>query len=124
MPRGPLPAAHSPTVVDIGGQDVKALRLSEDGLLDNFVMNDKCAAGTGRFLDVMAGVLDVKTEELGELSSQARSEVSISNTCTVFAESEVISQLSNNVPLPDLVAGIHALGGKSEWRRWYSGMGW
>ena len=71
-------------------------------------MNDKCAAGTGRFLDVMAGVLDVKTEELGELSSQARSEVSISNTCTVFAESEVISQLSNNVPLPDLVAGIHA----------------
>ena len=75
-----LPTAR--TVVDIGGQDVKALRLSEDGLLDNFVMNDKCAAGTGRFLDVMAGVLDVKTEELGELSSQARSEVSISNTCT------------------------------------------
>ena len=101
-----LPTAR--TVVDIGGQDVKALRLSEDGLLDNFVMNDKCAAGTGRFLDVMAGVRDVKTEELGELSSQARSEVSISNTCTVFAESEVISQLSNNVPLPDLVAGIHA----------------
>ena len=101
-----LPTAR--TVVDIGGQDVKALRLSEDGLLDNFVMNDKCAAGTGRFLDVMAGVLDVKTEELGELSLQARSEVSISNTCTVFAESEVISQLSNNVPLPDLVAGIHA----------------
>ena len=96
------------TIVDIGGQDVKALRLSADGLLDNFVMNDKCAAGTGRFLDVMAGVLDVKTEERGEISSHATEEISISNTCTVFAESEVISQLSNNVPLPDLVAGIHA----------------
>ena len=96
------------TVIDIGGQDAKIISLTEDGRMANFVMNDKCAAGTGRFLDVMAGVLDVKTEELGELSSQARSEVSISNTCTVFAESEVISQLSNNVPLPDLVAGIHA----------------
>lgn len=95
------------TVVDIGGQDVKALRLNEKGMLDNFVMNDKCAAGTGRFLDVMAGVLNVKTQDLGPLSAHATQEISISNTCTVFAESEVISQLSNNVPLPDLIAGIH-----------------
>ena len=95
------------TIVDIGGQDVKALRLSADGLLDNFVMNDKCAAGTGRFLDVMAGVLDVKTEELGEISSHATEEISISNTCTVFAESEVISQLSNGESRNNIIKGVH-----------------
>lgn len=95
------------TIIDIGGQDIKALKINEKGMLINFVMNDKCAAGTGRFLDVMAGVLNVKTEELGDLDAQAIEEVSISNTCTVFAESEVISKLSSNVRLPDLVAGIH-----------------
>lgn len=95
------------TVIDIGGQDIKALRINEHGIMENFVMNDKCAAGTGRFLDVMARVLNVRTEELGPLSLDAQEEVSISNTCTVFAESEVISKLSANVRLPDLVAGIH-----------------
>jgi len=101
-----LPTAR--TVIDIGGQDVKVLRLGENGVLENFVMNDKCAAGTGRFLDVMARVLNVRTEELGEISEKAREEVSISNTCTVFAESEVISKLASKAPIPDLVAGIHA----------------
>lgn len=96
------------TIVDIGGQDIKALRLNERGQLDNFVMNDKCAAGTGRFLDVMAGVMNVKTEDLGKISDAAVEVASISSTCTVFAESEVISKLSNKVRLPDLVAGIHA----------------
>ena len=96
------------TLIDIGGQDVKALRLSEKGTVLNFVMNDKCAAGTGRFLDVMARILDVKTTELGRIDEKATEIVSISNTCTVFAESEVVSKLSSNVALPDLVAGIHA----------------
>jgi len=96
------------TVLDIGGQDIKVLRLNDRGGVENFVMNDKCAAGTGRFLEVMAKVLSVKTEELGALSMQSTQEVSISNTCTVFAESEVISKLSSGVTLPDLVAGIHA----------------
>lgn len=96
------------TIVDIGGQDIKILRLNERGGVENFVMNDKCAAGTGRFLDVMAGVMNVRTDELGALSAKATKEVSISNTCTVFAESEVISKLSAGVGLPDLVAGIHA----------------
>ena len=96
------------TIVDIGGQDIKVLSLNERGSVDNFVMNDKCAAGTGRFLDVMAGVMNLKTHELGPLSMQTTQEVSISNTCTVFAESEVISKLSAGVALPDLVAGIHA----------------
>jgi len=100
-----LPTAR--TIIDIGGQDVKVLRLNAQGVLENFVMNDKCAAGTGRFLDVMAGVLDLKTEELGGISEKAREEVSISNTCTVFAESEVISKLASNAPIPDLVDGIH-----------------
>lgn len=100
-----LPTAR--TVIDIGGQDIKALHLNDRGMLENFVMNDKCAAGTGRFLDVMAGVINVKTEDLGRLSLDAKEEVSISNTCTVFAESEVISKLSANVRLADLIAGIH-----------------
>ncbi len=96
------------TVIDIGGQDIKVLSLNERGGVENFAMNDKCAAGTGRFLDVMAGVMNVRTSELGTLSEQATLEVSISNTCTVFAESEVISKLSSGGALPDLVAGIHA----------------
>jgi len=95
------------TVIDIGGQDIKVLHISGRGMADNFVMNDKCAAGTGRFLDVMAGVLNVRTEDLGSISMEAENEVRISNTCTVFAESEVISKLSANVRLADLVAGIH-----------------
>jgi len=95
------------TIIDIGGQDVKAIRLNEKGMILNFVMNDKCAAGTGRFLDNMAKILNVKTSELGSISEGAEKVVNISNTCTVFAESEVISQLSNNVRIEDLVAGIH-----------------
>ena len=95
------------TVLDIGGQDIKVLRLNERGGVENFVMNDKCAAGTGRFLEVMARVMNVKTEELGALSKQSTQEISISNTCTVFAESEVISKLSSGAALADIVSGIH-----------------
>ena len=98
-----FPQVH--TVIDIGGQDVKILQV-ENGIMTNFVMNDKCAAGTGRFLDVMARVLEVKVEDLGTLGAQSTKTVEISSTCTVFAESEVISQLANGVRRPDLVAGI------------------
>ena len=98
-----FPQVH--TVIDIGGQDVKILQV-ENGVMTNFVMNDKCAAGTGRFLDVMARVLEVKVEDLGTLGAQSTKTVEISSTCTVFAESEVISQLANGVRRPDLVAGI------------------
>lgn len=96
------------TIIDIGGQDAKALKLDKNGRLSNFVMNDKCAAGTGRFLDVMAGVLETQVSNLGDISQKATKEVSISSTCTVFAESEVISQLSAGSTIPDVVAGIHA----------------
>ncbi len=95
------------TVIDIGGQDAKALQISQDGRLLNFVMNDKCAAGTGRFLDVMAHVLEVKIDQLATLGQQSKNPVNISSTCTVFAESEVISHLANNADICDIIAGIH-----------------
>lgn len=99
-----LPEAR--TVIDIGGQDAKVVTLDDQGRMASFVMNDKCAAGTGRFLDVMAGILKRDVDELGALAAQAEHPVSISSTCTVFAESEVISQLANGVAVPDVVAGI------------------
>ncbi len=99
-----FPDVH--TVVDIGGQDVKVLQI-ENGVMTNFVMNDKCAAGTGRFLDVMARVLEVDVEELGTLGQQSTKYVGISSTCTVFAESEVISQLAMDTDKRDIINGIH-----------------
>ena len=99
---------NAKTIIDIGGQDAKALKLNEKGQLVNFVMNDKCAAGTGRFLDVMAKTLEVKVSDLGDLSAKATKEIPISSTCTVFAESEVISHLSNEVSIENIIAGIHA----------------
>ncbi len=99
-----FPEVH--TVVDIGGQDVKILEV-ENGIMVNFVMNDKCAAGTGRFLDVMARVLEVKVADLGNLGAQSTKRVEISSTCTVFAESEVISQLAQDTDKRDIINGIH-----------------
>ena len=77
-------------------------------MLQNFLMNDKCAAGTGRFLEVMARVLDVHIDDLGKLDAEATAKASISSTCTVFAESEVISALAKDNPIPNIVRGIHA----------------
>ena len=94
------------TVIDIGGQDVKVIEI-ENGQMRNFVMNDKCAAGTGRFLDVMARVLEVRVEDLGDLGDRSTKEIGISSTCTVFAESEVISQLAVGTDKCDIIAGIH-----------------
>lgn len=94
-------------VIDIGGQDAKVMQINERGTLLNFVMNDKCAAGTGRFLDVMAGILSVQTSELAELAAKAEEPLSISSVCTVFAESEVISHLAAGATRSDVAAGIH-----------------
>jgi predicted CoA-substrate-specific enzyme activase len=96
------------TIIDIGGQDAKVIRLSDKGTIANFVMNDKCAAGTGRFLDVMAHILQLEVNELETYAMRAVEPVKISSTCTVFAESEVISQLSKKVDLSNLIAGICA----------------
>jgi len=100
-----LPEAK--TVVDIGGQDCKAVALEADGTLKNFAMNEKCAAGTGRFLEMMARVLDVGVEDLGALDSQSVTPVSISNVCSVFAESEVINLVNDGARVPDIVRGLH-----------------
>ena len=94
------------TVIDIGGQDAKVLSLNESGRMVNFIMNDKCAAGTGRFLDVMANILNLDISELESEAGKSEKPASISSTCTVFAESEVISQLAAGTSIPDLVAGI------------------
>ena len=95
------------TIIDIGGQDSKALKVGDNGMLENFVMNDKCAAGTGRFLDVIAKVLEVDLKDLEKLDEQSKLDVTISSTCTVFAESEVISQLAKGTKIEDIVKGIH-----------------
>jgi predicted CoA-substrate-specific enzyme activase len=94
------------TVIDIGGQDSKAIKLKEGRAVD-FVMNDKCAAGTGRFLEVTAEGLGVKLDDMGRLSLEAKNKVEIGSTCTVFAAQEVVAQLSAGVPLPDIIAGLH-----------------
>jgi len=99
-----FPNAH--LGIDIGGQDAKALKIRNGKLVD-FVMNDKCAAGTGRFLEVIALALGLKVEDLGNISAKAHNRITISSTCTVFAEQEVISRLSQGVPLEDVIAGLH-----------------
>lgn len=101
-----VPSARS--IIDIGGQDAKAIRLSENGNIQQFVMNDKCAAGTGRFLDVMSRVLEIPLSEMGDAHFKAEEWSFVSSTCTVFAESEVISLLSQGVKRENIVAGVHA----------------
>lgn len=95
------------TIIDIGGQDAKAIKLVEQGRISNFVMNEKCAAGTGRFLEVMARVLGCKIDALSSLAEKSTKEISISNVCTVFAESEVISRLSAGEEIADVARGAH-----------------
>ena len=94
------------TIIDIGGQDAKVISLGSTGQMMNFVMNDKCAAGTGRFLDVMAGILQLDIGDLEKEAARSETAAKISSTCTVFAESEVISQLANGAAREDVVAGI------------------
>jgi predicted CoA-substrate-specific enzyme activase len=93
------------TVIDIGGQDSKVISLNADGSVADFIMNDKCAAGTGRFLQVMAGILDVSLDELGILADGA-DPVSLSSMCTVFAESEVIGLLARGIDKGSIAGGI------------------
>ena len=95
------------TIIDIGGQDAKAIQLDDKGNISKFVMNDKCAAGTGRFLDVMSRVLEIPLSDMGEAHFRAEQWASVSSTCTVFAESEVISQLSKGLTKESIVAGVH-----------------
>ena len=95
------------TIIDIGGQDVKAIALTDQGTIRQFYMNDKCAAGTGRFLEVMSRVLEVGLDKMAGYHFRSQHPASVSSTCTVFAESEVISLLSQGVAKEDIIAGVH-----------------
>ena len=99
------PAVRS--IIDIGGQDSKAIVVDENGGVKDFAMNDKCAAGTGRFLEVMARALEVDINDFGEVSLEADTPAKISSLCTVFAESEVISLISKGEKRENIIAGIH-----------------
>ncbi|HWR67603.1 MAG TPA: acyl-CoA dehydratase activase [Desulfomonilia bacterium] len=95
------------TVIDVGGQDSKAMVVDGSGMVRDFVMNDKCAAGTGRFLEVMARALEVNLDDFGAQSLKAANASRISSICTVFAESEVISLISKGESRENIIAGIH-----------------
>jgi predicted CoA-substrate-specific enzyme activase len=95
------------TVLDMGGQDTKAIRVSPTGEILDFCMNDKCAAGTGRFLGAAATALDIPLRELGQVALQGERPVRISTTCTVFAESEVLSWLGKGKRIEDILLGVH-----------------
>jgi predicted CoA-substrate-specific enzyme activase len=95
------------TIIDIGGQDTKVIRVDGKGRVLEFDMNDKCAAGTGRFLEVMAKALTVELDQMGERSLQYKNELTISSICTVFAESEVVSLVSEGHPVEDILHAIH-----------------
>lgn len=94
-------------IIDIGGQDSKGIKLDKEGNVANFVMNDKCASGTGRFLEVIAETLCVKLTDLGEISLAAAGFVKISNMCAVFAESETVSRIAEGARAEDILAGVH-----------------
>ncbi len=95
------------TVIDIGGQDSKVIRVDEAGCVESFVMNDKCAAGTGRFLEMMARTMDLTLAEMSRLGLRWKKEVDISSMCTVFAESEVVSLIAENAPPADIIHGLN-----------------
>jgi (R)-2-hydroxyacyl-CoA dehydratese activating ATPase len=96
------------TIINIGGQDLKIISLDDDGHVKNFVMNDKCAAGTGRFLEMTARNLEVEVDELGKYHQQSSAvPLTINSTCTVFAESEIIGLLANGKGKAEIIAGIH-----------------
>jgi len=95
------------TIIDIGGQDSKVIVLDKNNNVANFVMNDKCAAGTGRFLDVMARVMETEIQEFGILSLRSKNPSKISSVCTIFAESEIISLVVKGENREDITSGIH-----------------
>jgi len=95
------------TIIDIGAQDSKVIRINSEGKVADFAMNDKCAAGTGRFIEVMANVLGLELDDMGPMSLKSKNACNISSTCTVFAETEVVSLRAQGKTVEDLIAGIH-----------------
>ena len=95
------------TIIDIGGQDSKVIRVDDSGNVENFIMNDKCAAGTGRFLEMQAKALSLSMEQMSSLGLSWKKEIHISNMCTVFAESEVVSLVAKNEAVADIIHGLN-----------------
>lgn len=100
-----LPAAR--LVIDIGGQDSKVIAVDANGLVSTFAMNDRCAAGTGKFLEVLARAMEIPLEEMGATALRAAQELKISSMCATFAETEVISLLAEGTPKPDILGAVH-----------------
>lgn len=94
-------------VVDIGGQDSKVIKMNSEGRVLQFAMNDKCAAGTGRFLEVAAQTLGVRLEEMGRISMESKNKITISSTCTVFAQTEIVSLIARKTGKEDIAAALH-----------------
>lgn len=102
------------TLVDIGGQDTKAIKVTDRGEVADFCMNDKCAAGTGRFLEACAAVLNLELDEIGPVSLRSERPLRITNVCTVFVESEIVSHLARGKKVEDILRGVHgAIAGRS-----------
>lgn len=95
------------TVIDIGGQDAKAIQLDETGKVIRYIYNDKCASGTGRFLEVMADAMEVDLQEMGDIGKQAKEKIKISNQCVIFAETEVVSLINEGKDVCDIVDALH-----------------
>ena len=96
------------TILDIGGQDTKAIRVTDRGEVMDFCMNDKCAAGTGRFLSAAADVLELPLDEIGPVSLRSPRVLKITNVCTVFVEAEIMNQLARGAAVEEILAGVHA----------------
>lgn len=102
------PGEYQPgMIIDIGGQDSKIIYLDSDYKVKNFAMNDKCAAGTGKFMEVIAQILDTTVEHIGEISLSSKAPCDINSTCVVFAQSEVISLIARKYDRSDILAGVH-----------------
>jgi predicted CoA-substrate-specific enzyme activase len=100
-----VPSAR--TVVDIGGQDAKAIKVDEKGNVERYVYNDKCASGTGRFLEIIADSLDIKLDDMGALSEKSSEKLTLSNQCVVFAETEIISLVNEGKEIADIISALH-----------------
>lgn len=95
------------TVIDVGGQDCKAIKIDRNGRPVNFVMNDKCAAGSGRFVEIIADTIGVALDDMGELSLRSANPLVVSSLCTIWAQQEIAGKLTEGIPLSDIVAGVH-----------------
>ena len=100
-----LPLAR--TVIDIGGQDAKAIKVDGTGAVARFIYNDKCASGTGRFLEIIADALDIRLDEMGGIALKSSKPITLSNQCVVFAETEIISLVNEGVEIPDIINALH-----------------